>query len=616
MKKLVIAFSVLALGASAFAADTAKSAEKLLITWCDGMIAHQLDWPKDKALDGGMICPACGLLHGRICDAVFGFVTAWKLTGDAKYLKAAEKAVDWTEANMLRPDGYYMNDAQIPWLYTTVFSNIAFYKTLSRFGGDLPPALKAKWDAIYRRQVEWMLVYFLRPEANPVVNYWGNFAEAMAEAGIYLGDEKYTTAAKNMVAELDKVAFTPEGLVRGEAHPLYDGSAARGNFAVDFGYNLEETVPALLHAAVLLGDKAFEEKVVKSALLQLETLLPDGAIDDSMGSRSSKWTYTGSRTSDGVLPLLAMLEARGEKWARRAAERVIALHQKITAADGLLYGGIHYADADEPPCIHHTFTHVKSVAEYILLLKELNLVDPASNDKMPRERTPRLVELPSISTHLVGIGPWRATFSANDAYVVMTDRRYSVGGGSPTLLWHEKIGPVLAATQYIFYYTEPSNQQDQRHDSQVLTANSRLVTPDGRFSNVLDYKAMVSGELKKNVYEYRVSGRLTDKDGKAGAPFELKYRLDEAGYEVAAKSAAPGRYYFPVIAGKDVAVEIDGNTALVKYPAKTVKVTASKPIQLEKTERGERAFTIIGGFMSAQLYVDRIEGEEVKVRIE
>ena len=615
MKKYIIAMAAMTMVASAFGIDDGRAeAAKLLSTWCDGMIAHQLDFPKDKSLDGGMVCPGCGFLHGRICDAVYGFVVEWQLTGDEKYLKAAERAVNWTEANMLRPDGFYKNDEQSTWWYTTVFSQIAFYKTLTEFGDKLPAELKAQWRAIYARQSDWLYHYFLRPEANPVVNYWGNFAEAMAEAGEYLGVEKYTAAAKDMLAQLDKVAFTPENLLKGEGHPLYEPTKDRGNFRVDFGYNLEETMPALLNAAVKLGDKAFEAKVMASIMKQVEVLLPDGAIDNSMGARSSKWTYTGSRTSDGILPLLADLEARGVKWARRAAKRVIAQHQRQTCKDGLLAGGIHYEDADEPPCIHHTFTHVKAVAEW---LERTKVMTPAEKEElMPREITPRLVEYPSMSTYLAGIGPWRATFSASDAYV-SPNRKLSVGGGSPTLLWHEKAGPVLAATQYEFVYVEPTNQQDQRHDTYVLTANSRIVSPDGKFSNVCDWRAMTVGEMdhKKEVFSYKATGRLTDLDGKQAAPFDLAYRLDRAGYTAKVKTASGGRYYFPIVAGKGVKVDIAGNRALISYPEAKIEVRATKPISLQKTERGERAFTIVGGFMTAQLYIELGENEESEVTI-
>lgn len=59
----------------------------------------------------------------------------------------------------------------------------------------------------------------------------------------------------------------------------------------------------MAQAYVLFNNEKYKEKAyekfeyVKS---HLEFVLPDGAIDSSFGSRVNKWTYWGSRTSDGM----------------------------------------------------------------------------------------------------------------------------------------------------------------------------------------------------------------------------------------------------------------------------------------------------------------------------
>ena len=47
----------------------------LLQTWCDGLLAHQLDRPGQPEADGGLLCPACGFIHGRCADAVYPLLT-------------------------------------------------------------------------------------------------------------------------------------------------------------------------------------------------------------------------------------------------------------------------------------------------------------------------------------------------------------------------------------------------------------------------------------------------------------------------------------------------------------------------------------------------------------
>lgn len=604
MRRFVACVAVLLTLAGDAVGGAKGNVDVLLMRWCDGLIAHQLSYPGDRGLDGAMVCSACAYLHGRIGDTVYPFVVQWDRTGDAKYLAAARKAIGWCEANTLCCDGSYMNDLKTPWKYITVFSQIAIGKTLCEFGSKLPEDFRNQLEAIYARQSRWLYACFQSPKtaADVEVNYWGNQAEAMAEAGVRLHEPKYTAEAQKIVDARLKRLFAEDGMLMGEIVPSDRRSDVRGLAAVDLGYNLEETLPAMLAAAEVLGDKDFEDLVVKSVLAHLEFMLPDGGIDDTAGSRGYKWTYMGSRTADGVLPLLAKLEKRGVAWARRAADRVIALHAKHTGVDGLMYGGLYFRDAGEPACIHQTFTHVKGLAEYLSLVAgmERETVD----EPMPRERTNRVVSRPSMGVELAAVGPWRATFSASDAYVLPDDaRRLSVGGGSPTLLWHERAGLLLAGTQAEFFFLETTNQQETRHERTILSATPRLETADG-FTNVQDFEVKVESGMSDGVYSYSAKGVLTNAKGAKGAPFEIAYRLTDKGLSVKSKAGAEGRYYLPIVGGNDTEIAIDGKMATVRRGTCKFRLTASSPLKIRRTERGNRSFTTIGGLMTEHLYVD------------
>ena len=585
-------------------AEVKQEAESLLARWCDGMIAHQLDFPNDRGLHGAMVCSACAYLHGRIGDTVYPFVVQWDITGNAKYLSAARKAIGWCEANTLCSDGSYMNDLKTHWNYITVFSQIAIGRTLRQFGGKLPQDFRSKLESIYVRQSRWLYDCFRDPEtARKVeVNYWGNYAEAMAEAGIRLDEPRYLDEARKTIDGRLKKLITSDGMLMGEVIPLDVRTPDRGLVAVDLGYNLEETLPAMLAATEVLKDKAFEQQVVESIKAHLEFMLPDGAIDDTAGSRAYKWTYSGSRTADGVLPLLAKLEMRGVKWAHRAAERVVALHSRLTGDDGLLYGGLYYRDADEPACLHHTFTHAKGLAEYVVLKR--GMPESCGGEPMPRELPNRAVRRPSMGVELASVGSWRVTFSASDAYVLPGDaRKLAVGGGSPTLLWHEKAGLLLAGTQADFFFLENTNQQETRRERTILSATPRLETVDG-FSNVQDFGVKVKSGMANGVYSYFAEGALTSLKGEKGSAFVLDYRLDEKGLTVRAKVAAVCRYYLPVVGGKDTEIVVLGNRATIRRNGVQFVVTSSVPLKIRQTERGERSFTTIGGLMTTHLYAE------------
>ena len=137
------------------------------------------------------------------------------------------------------------------------------------------------------------------------VNYPASFCEAMALAGRLLDDADKTARARSMADRVMK-SFLSDGLFTGEGAPMSHRSP-RGLAYVDLGYNLEESLPSLFAYAELCGDGRMKDAVLASAAAHAEFLLPDGGLDDSFGSRSAKWTYYGSRTSDGILPMLSAM---------------------------------------------------------------------------------------------------------------------------------------------------------------------------------------------------------------------------------------------------------------------------------------------------------------------
>ncbi len=81
-------------------------------------------------------------------------------------------------------------------------------------------------------------------------------------------------------------------------------------------------------------------KVIYMSRAHLDMMIPDGAWDNSFGSRTFKWTYWGSRTSDGCQTILNALGKKEHVFAEAALRNVELYHK--TTYDGLLYGGPHY----------------------------------------------------------------------------------------------------------------------------------------------------------------------------------------------------------------------------------------------------------------------------------
>lgn len=557
-----------------------SAAESLFARWCEGLYVLQIRDGGRPEAHGALMCPACGFLHGRAGDSVYPFVRMHVRTGERRWLDAAREVVDWTERNYVREGGCYVNDLQSGWLYTSVFSQIALGRTLLRYGDALPQDTASRWRRIFDRLTDWTFEYFQRPPG-PNINYRAAYCEAMALAWRISGEEKFRDAAKRMAHGVIMKCFTGDGFLFGEGSPIDGRSAVRGLHFIDIGYNLEESLPALAVAADILGDDDLAKQVERSARAHAEFLLPDGAIDNASGGRAAKWTYYGSRTADGALPLWAWCARRGVPWGVRAVDRTLGLLSRCTGSDNLLSGGLDYAAAGEPSCVHHTFTHVKALAD----LLEDGAPECVSPAELPREVEYGHRHVDALDVDLVSIGPWRVTFSANDA--PKGDRRAMVGGGAPVVVWHKDRGLLAAGTMSKFYFPEPYNMQAQRHDLVERSLTPRIEAQPGRgapFSNVNDAGVKVKSSFADGVFESETTGTLASWDPSrllTNGMYRIVYKVTRSSFSIDAFSDVPYRLVFPV---RPAAAE-------------GLREDASAPWSVEPTARQGCAFSTIGGFL-------------------
>ena len=563
-----------------------EAAESLLARWCDALETYQVKTPPDPRVKGSLLCPACALQHGRVCDVVYPMVYRWTKTGDAKYLACAERAVAWSRRNLTDLGGARLrNDFQNAWWGISVFSQIAVGKTLLHFGEKLPQETRADWRAWFRAQSDFVQKA-LDVEGNFNVNYSAALCEAMALAWKLTGEEGYLATARKWARALEPF-FMPDGMLAGEKHPPTFVSP-HGCRAVDIGYNAEESLPALYHYAELTKDEPSAEKLDALGKGVLEFVLPDGGIDNSMGSRLCKWTYYGSRTSDGALPLFAALAKRGVPGGVRAIDRHLGLLERCTSkASGLLAGGLHYDEADEGACVHHAFAHAKALVDLLLS----GAPEQAPDEPLPRETAYGVREFPSFGTTLVSVGPWRASFSVNDAH--HNEKGTMNGGGSLTLLYHERLGLVCAGTMARYSTLEHENMQMQRRDSVT-----RCMTPR------VEWKNCTSAEDADAVAQVTATGG-TAAVVATGRRFRQRTEISSAGVRIRATAQGVWRYVFPVVATADDEVSVCGRETVVRRKdGGEIRIVSSHPLHLERTARGDRAFTPVAGLMTAYLVTD------------
>ena len=532
--------------------DVRQQMSALLLQWCDALVRLQIDQPDEKRLDGGILCPACGAVHGRCHEAVYPLLCAARLTGEVRYLSAAKRLFAWG-GNLQSADGGFRNDFKSDWKGVTVFAAIALHDALLFHGDLLQSEEKRAWKARLSEMGAWLFEN-LTEQTGAYLNYCAANACAMALLGRYFLREDYLARAGQLAAHC-LTHVTRNGLIFGEGHPT-DVVSKKGCRAIDVGgYNVEETLPSLLRCASVLGDSRMIDTCRVLWRAHLDWMLPDGAWDDSTGTRSFKWTYWGSRTSDGCQAALFDLGKEAPMFAE-AAWRNFELLRRCTY-DGLLTGGPDDRRNGEPACVHHTFCHAKVLASAI----DGGL--PAfERVGLPSDHPDAVRFYPELDVYRVAFGKWRMDVSGYD--VAYSGARHAAGG-SISLLWHADAGPLIAVGMIDETLREPHNQQLSVHPELQRSGCPRIETRgDARYGQHNCAYAGLSAEQLPGGVKIHVQAALCDKTGQpmTDGGCTLEYLLTEDNLDVTgsveAKLADQVRFVLPLIGEKAQVGVIDG----------------------------------------------------------
>jgi hypothetical protein len=606
---------------------TANLYFELLQTWCDGMLARQVTAIRDPGVYGGILCPACALIHGRCADAVHPLLRMAHTTGELKYLHAALQVYEWSE-QVSRADGSWVNDVNLsPWKGITVFHAIALAEALQHHGSLLDAVTRRRWTDRLVRAAKFLDGFMTMETGN--INYPVTSAFCFALVGQVLDDARYIDRARQM-AHASLEYFTPNGLLFGEGHPITAVTAKKCR-PVDLGYNVEESLPSLALYALLTNDKPVLDQVIAALRTHMEFMLPDGAWDNSWGSRNYKWSWWGSRTSDGCHPAYALLAQHEPKFLE-VAQRNVELMSACTH-NGLLYGGPHYFAHGDLPCVHHTFTHAKALA--IVLDRARGDVQPSPRLALPRDEAYGLKSYPEIGTHLAAIGEWRATVTEYDREYV---EHVQAGGGSSgghvtggalSLLFHQQLGPILVASMTEYQTIEISNQQ-VHHDYPHMELTPRIeCAGDHIYTSVNDLEAVLTATATPEQITFDARGRLLTAAHRPvprdDVHYHLVYRLTGTTAEIVASADAPGpaplRFILPVVSPHQETVEqVDSKTVRIVKPKGELLVRTNAPQGFETqanqlTFNTERTFNLVPGFECLPLSLTMQPGQEIRISL-
>jgi len=509
---------------------------ELLQLWCDSLLQHQLHGTGHKTLDGALLCPACQTIHGRCGELVYPLLALADHLNEPRYLDAARRLFDWSES-LFCSDGCMVNDGQSMWNGITAFAAIALCDALRWHGRLLSSEEKSRWEQRLRAHGDWILRH-IDENFDSNINYNAAAAGSMALLGNYFDCGAYRTHARRMAAYVMCHA-TADGLFYGEGKPI-DSQSPKGCRPVDIGYNVEESLPLMQLYAEQSGDEAAQNWVEDLLSSHLVFMLPDGGWDNSFGTRNYKWTYWGSRTSEGCLDAYARLGRKDARCAAAAA-RNFAQMRRCTVR-GLLAGGPDYGKAGVQPCIHHAFSHARGLA--VLLDEDLPLRDAAP---LPCESAPPLTYYPTIDTYRIHLGGWYADITGYD-FEYMPGGHAS--GGTLSLLWHRDHGLMAASamTQYRLY--EAHNMQ-QLTDLDLQGSLTPRIEQDG-FASCHDYSAVLRAGQTPDSVCVEASGSLRRPDQTvlpgAGA-YRLHYRFTEKTLTLTVTAPPRAEFILPLSGG-------------------------------------------------------------------
>lgn len=578
---------------------------QLLEDWGSALLQLQVKTPAVKGLQGGILCPACGVIHGRCGDAIYPFLYLADKTRDRRYVDAAIALYDWMEAMVSTADGAWLNEVTVSdWKGITVFGATALAESLLHFGHLLPAAVKVRWTERLRKAANYVYTTFTIQTGN--INYPIAASYALCLAGTLLQHAPFIEKGREL-AQQSQVNFTVNGLLYGEGRPTPERSA-KGCYSIDLGYNVEESLPSLVQYALLMKDNDMLQLVTRAMQAHAEFLLPDGGWDNSWGTRNYKWTWWGSRTSDGCHPAYGLLADRDPMFYQVALSNTHLLRQ--CTHDKLLYGGPHYKQQGVLPCVAHTLAHSKALTTLLLHPP----TSPLSAAPLPRSKVYGSRHFPEIATWLVSKGDFRATVTAYDVEYKMKAGHPS--GGALSLLWHSKAGLLLTASMSRYQLQEGLNMQ-RNDDTEDICLTPGFVWRSGKntFRNILDLQAVVEESQQADMLLFGTRSKLVDENQQAAenADCDVVYTFREDSVTIHARAANGGAVFsLPLIATiAETVKRVNPQELAIRKAHAVVKVSANVPLELPRGVEG-RTFNFVPGVQALPIVC---KGPDIRITI-
>jgi len=585
--------------------DLYRLSSQLLNDWGYGMLLYQNTDQLDRTQYGSLSCPDCGIIHGRCGDAFYPLLHLADKTKDERFLKSALMLYQWMEENVSEPDGSWLNmPVNGSWKGITVFTTISLSEAVKNYGHIIDPDFRNQVIARIQKAGDYVANNFTMGFSN--INYPICASYALTLAGQLLNDSHFIRKGREFAHTTIKYLTPNNKLIYGEGKP-YDKLSPKGCYPVDLGYNVEESLPALVMYGLLSEDQEILEQLIEPLEAHMEFLLPDGTWDNSWGTRNFKWTVWGSRTTDGCQPAYALLADRDPRFYKVALKNTELL-RKCTH-EGILYGGEHLHSHGILPCIHHTFCHSKALATILDHQPEQKV--EIANVELPREKVYGIKAFRDIDTYLVSIGSFRGTVTAYDREYTMKGGHAT--GGALSYLWHDQVGTIFTSSMGKYQLIEANNMQvDDNYDTMPLTPRIEIVADNGKiFSNIYDLSATVESFETDDNAVFLIQSKLVDinqdspEEGKVFCQLEYIFSSDKVILKMDCNTVFERlcpQIILPVISKSEEVFNLTENSLDVSKGTTKVKILCNRTIGILPSVKS-RIFNFVPGMEAIPLCI-------------
>ncbi len=519
----------------------------------DQLVSTQITDPNDPdygALISSSTNPQSNPRHSRAAEAVYPLAVTYKHTQAAKYKTAAILLGNWL-VSIQHDDGTWGEEwpNHDGWNGTTADQLISLAGALDILRVDLNTAERQAWEIAITKAADFSVDRF---PGTSNINYTPTAAVGLVLAHRAVENPKaiWLDKAASLIAHVTS-QVNEDNFIIGEGK------------GVDLGYNIAQTIGFIAWYGILQDSS----KIVNLAASLLKThvyfMYPNGAIDNSWGTRSFKWTLeSGTKTAPGVhftFGLLADQDPSLHRGARLALEWLE--NHSLDAENRVVYGPHAYLhENSNPPSNYPTFARAQSIATAVEYGPNAKETAP-----IPAEQHHWFQFFPTTQTAVLRTEQVMATLSsyANNLRYPLES---AVRGGSATVVWFEGYGTtgfLQLSSQTEYRRIEPKHMPD---GIDPLPLTPRIETTSGPYStNLFDPDAVLAVAELPTAIEVVSSGALRTKGGDIGPSFTWTHAFSKDSYskKVELSSAAGVQVVEPFVDNPDNSYALDGDDTFV-----------------------------------------------------